>query len=172
MINYLINANPKGPWVADCDGYLPLHWAVNQDQPNIGELSWLFCCVLFVCVLVLLSFSGYQHHESISRVRVFFFSSLTILFYFSAYRRRGLSDRGKPVRQRQGLSEGLPPSALVRQQRRSQHASRESTTAGALRSVPCWFIFDDKRSDLFLYLLVRFFDLLLCVHSVSLAVSW
>jgi hypothetical protein len=72
MINYLINANPKGifspildflffscfvlcfviflflltsssiyclfpgPWVADCDGYLPLHWAVNQDTPNIG----------------------------------------------------------------------------------------------------------------------------------------
>lgn len=40
MVNYLVNANPKGPWVADMDGYLPLHWAVNQDIPNIGKQSY------------------------------------------------------------------------------------------------------------------------------------
>jgi hypothetical protein len=50
MVNYLVNANPKGPWVADMDGYLPLHWAVNQDVPNIGKLD--FTLLGLSCIMI------------------------------------------------------------------------------------------------------------------------
>ena len=51
MVNYLVNANPKGPWVADMDGYLPLHWAVNQDIPNIGKLDFTLTSLCFACLV-------------------------------------------------------------------------------------------------------------------------
>ncbi|MFZ9544080.1 MAG: hypothetical protein ACO27O_05655, partial [Hylemonella sp.] len=41
MVTFLIHANPKSPWIADVDGYLPLHWAVNQDEPNVDVVAAL-----------------------------------------------------------------------------------------------------------------------------------